>query len=259
MWDITVEFFKAKRSFEDQRGKYEGMVKDYARKQSVDRRQLQLGTHEIAGLLDFKAIEELRNHYLRDLKGLSHRMFRTDDTTDSFDKYVSDIYHEVSILKEEHYTVLTYAPAYEEGAHPDLTERDKILEEVHMFFPRKVSQIHNLFRKAQARLEEILPQYGLNRIFIRSVYLFGGELLKKVFEGGLNAFYEKMYPSGGAVQGYITVARSFHESGFNEEAGNALKKARTALKKSSLSDEEKKEKRAEIKQLEKLTSSAPAI
>ena len=89
MWDIMVEFFKAKKTFEDQRDKYELMVKDYARKKSVDRKQLQLGTREVAGLLDFKAIEELRNHYLRNLKDLSHRMFRTDDTTDSFDKYVS--------------------------------------------------------------------------------------------------------------------------------------------------------------------------
>jgi hypothetical protein len=258
VWEVVTAFFRSKKSFNEQREKYERMVTNYARKKSVDRRELHLGTREVAGLLDFEPIEQLRNHYMRNLKDLSHRMFRTEGTIDSFDKYVSDIYHEVSILKEELYTVLTYAPAYEEGSQPDLTERDKILDEVHEFFPRKIEQIRNLFEKAQARLEEILPQFGENRIFVRSVYLFGGEILKKYSKNGLDGFYSRIYPSGGAVQGYLTVARSFYEAGFHQEADKALRKARAALKRSSFTEEEKKKKREEIKQLAKLAASALA-
>lgn len=258
IWNVVAAFFKARGSFDAQRQNYERMVEDYARKKSVDRKKLHLGTREVAGLLDFKVIEELRNNYLRNLKDLTHRMFRKDDSTDVFDRYVSDIYHEVSILKEEHYTVMTYAPAYEEGAQPDLTERDKILKEVHEFFPRKMEQVHNLFQKAQARLEEILPQYGKDRVFVRSLYLFGDEVLKKVNEGGLDGFYDKVYPSGGAVQGYMSAAHSFYESGFYDHADKALKKARAALKKSPLPEDEKKKKREEIKKLGKLASAALA-
>jgi len=247
--EIIAAFFAAKKSFEAQYENYERMVEEYAQKLMVDRQELHLDSKEVAGLLDFKAVEELRNKHLRQLKDLAHEMFREDDTTDIFDKYVSDIYHETSILKEEHYSVLVYASAYEEGAATDLTERDKILEEVHEFLPRKLHQIANLFEKAQARLEEILPQYGEERVFVRSLYLFGAELLQGIYKGGLEEFYGKVYPSGGPVEGYLTVARSFYESGFQEQAGAALRKARAVLKKSELGEEEKKRKSREITQL----------
>jgi hypothetical protein len=258
LWEIVTKFFVAKKSFMVQHTNYDRLVKSYAKKQSVDRRQLQLGTREVAGLLDFKSIEELRNHHLRELKRLSHEMYRTEEITDLFDKYVSDIYHEISILKEEHYTVLTYAPAYEEGQQGDLTERDKILEEVHEFFPRKMEQVNSLFQKAQIRLEELLPEYGQDRVLVRSMYLFGDKLLKGLYKNGLVDLYKKVYTKGGAVEGFLTAARSFHESGFDEQAEQALKKAKAALKKASCSENEKKRLREEIKQLGKETAVAQA-
>ncbi len=258
LWELVNKFFVAKKSFEAQNDNYERLVKNYAKKKSVDRRRLQLDTREVAGLLDFKSIEELRNHHLRELKRLSHEMFRTEEITDLFDKYVSDIYHEISILKEEHYTVLTYAPAYEEGQQSDLTERDKILQEVHEFFPRKMLQVASLFQKAQSRLEGLLAEYGQDCVFIRSMFLFGDKLLKGTYKNGLADLYEKVYPEGGATEGYITVAHSFHESGFDEQAEQALKKAKAALKKASCSENAKKKLREQIKQLAKDTTVAQA-
>jgi hypothetical protein len=258
IWQTVTTFCAARSRFNEQREHYENLVKDFARKQSVDRRQLHLDTREVASLLDFKSIEEIRDTYLHRLKSLTHAMFRRHDSTDLLDKYVSDIYHEISILKEEHYTVLTYAPAYEEGMQGDLSERDKILKEVHEFFPRKMEQIENLFQKAQSRLEELLPQFGKERVFVRSLYMFGEEATKGVYKGGLAEFYGKVYPVGGAAEGYLTVARSFQESGFPEQAVKALAAARSALKASALPDAKKKKLREEIKQLEKLTSEAPA-
>ena len=249
MWDMVAVFYRAKLTFENLRENYERAVQEYSHKMSVDRAQLHLGTHQMAQLLDFKAIEELRDHLLWDLKTFSHRMFRTSNSTDIFDKYVSDIYHEVSILKEEHYTVSIYAPAYEEGVQQDLTERDKILAEVHEFFPRKLEQIHNLFQKAQARLWEILPQFTQDKVFVRSLYLFGEETLTGACEGGLDGFYMKMYPSGQAVDGYVGAARSFLESGFGDHARQALDRAKAALKKSVLPEKVKKEKRDELRAL----------
>ena len=64
-------------------------------------------------MLEFKSLESLRDDYIQELKDLCHDVFRTADRTDPLDRYVSDIFHEVSILKEEHYTVKTYAPQYE--------------------------------------------------------------------------------------------------------------------------------------------------
>jgi len=258
IWDLVARFFAAKSTFRSQRENYERIVGNYAKKRSVDRRDLHLTTHEIAGLLDFKALEDLRDNHLWELKQMSHSIFRTDDKTDIFDKYISDIYHEVSILKEEHYTVMTYAPAYEEGLHLDLAERDKILEEVHQLFPRKMEQIRSLFVKAYSRLQELLKLFLDERIFVRSLYLFGNDVLGKAGEGDIAALYEKIYPKGGAVQGYLKVAQSFHESGFYENAEEALKKAKSALRKSKLPDTEKKKKREEINQLAKLTIAALA-
>jgi len=257
IWEIVSTFFISKRIYQAQYRNYERMVRAFAREFETPREKLKLSSEEVAALLDFKEIEHLRNVHLRKLKDLSHQMFRTDEATDLFDKYVSDIYHEISILKEEHYMVSTYAPLYEEEHQLDLTERDKILNEVHEFFPQKTRDIHKLFQKAQRRLDRIIPEYGRERVFVRSLYLFGDELLKGVYRGGLEGFYRKIYGQYGAAKGYIIAARSFYESGFYEQAQNALKKARAALKEDPrLADDIRKELKEEIKRLDKQTQAA---
>jgi hypothetical protein len=70
------------------------------------------------------------------------------------------------------------------------------------------------------------------RILVRSLYLFGEDLLKVRYPGGLVRLYRKMYPELGEVEGFATVGRGFLAAGFEEEALNAFRRAQDSAKRS---------------------------
>jgi hypothetical protein len=215
-----------------QHTRYEEKVLDHVRKKGVPREDLNLPADEVWDLLDFKVLETLRNDYLLKLKDMSHSMFRTLETTDSFDRYVTTIFHLVSILKEEHYSLKCFGPQ----CGITLAVESSLLEEAHQFFPRRVNRLESLFESARNRIEQLLPQQTGDRILIHSVYLYGNLLFDPFYENPLEGFYRKMYPDGGPGMGYFEAGKSFYKSGFYDLAEEALNKA---LKASHIpSDEE---------------------
>jgi hypothetical protein len=227
IWDLVATFLEAKSLFQDTYNSYETKVLTYAAARGVDRRFLRLNAEEVSGLLDFEKLGSLRNEQLQALKHISHNLFRKPGQTDKFDRYMSEIYHELSILKEEQYKVTTFAPQY--NPLEEQEEYEMMLDEVHEAFPRKVHNIYDLFQKAQKRLEQLLPDYGRDKVLIRSLYLFGEELVEDSYPGGLPQFYEVIYP-GGAPEGYLEVARSFLGSGFREIGEECLKQVLVAIR-----------------------------
>ncbi len=224
-WELLRTFFTAKRIFHDQFEGYEKKVIAWSKKLGVPREIMKLKASEVSELLDFKALEILRDNYLQSLKEMSHGMFRSMDSTDPFDRYVSNIFHEMSILKEEHYSLKSFSPDSAGGNGAE----DSLLEEVHEYFPRRVRKILNLFQNAMQRIEQLLPQQVNDRILVRSVYMFGPKLLKGSYRGPLEGFYWKMYPDCGPIEGYYSAGKSFFESGFYELSEEAMKKAQQHL------------------------------
>ena len=223
IWHLIETFFRARAAFQETYDKYETRVLQFAKERGVDRTVLRLDADEVSGLLDFKKLESMRNVQIRLLKNISHNVFRQTNYTDMFDRYVSQIYHELSILKEEQYKVSTFAREYSKTDEKE--EYENILDEVHEAFPRKVHGISDLFNKAQARLEQLLPNFGEDKVFIRSLYIFGDELLKPFYPEGLADFYRIIYPYGGLLKAYLTVAKNFYASGFSQYARECLEKA----------------------------------
>ena len=222
-WDLVSIFFEAQRTFRETYETYETKVLQYAEERGVDRRFLRLTAEEVAGLLDFKKLEQLRNDQLQAVKTISHNIFRAEDSTDPLDRYISQIFHELSILKEEQYKVSTFAPQYKKLEEQQAYE--SILDEVHEAFPRQVHGIYDLFKKAQGRLEELLPHFSRDKVTIRSLYLFGDDVFRGFYPNVTEDVLAVMFPQGGAVEGYLAVARSFLESGFREYAIECLEKA----------------------------------
>ena len=222
-WSIIRYFYLAHVHFRSEYERYDKKVMSYSRASGIDREFLRLNTEELAGLLEFKSLESLRDAYIQELKDLCHAVFRTADRTDPLDRYVSDIFHEVSILKEEHYTVKTYAPQYERDS--DEVELKFILDDAHTVFPKKLTQIRYLFGKARERMEKILPTVRSMPIVVRSLYLHRNEdFIRNAYPKGLKAFYSHMYPLG-AFEGYYQVAQSFYHSSFFREALKAFRLA----------------------------------
>lgn len=222
-WSIIRYFYLSLVHFRQEYERYDKKVRSYSEASGIDRESLRLNSEELAGLLEFKSLESLRDDYIQELKDLCHSVFRTEDRTDQLDRYVSDIFHEVSILKEEHYTVKTYAPQYERDS--DEVELRFILDDAHMVFPKKLAQIRYLFGKALERMEKILPTVRSMPIVVRSLYLHGNEdFVRSAYPKGLKAFYAHMYPLG-AFEGYYQVAQSFYHSSFFREALKAFRLA----------------------------------
>ena len=235
IWAVVATFYEAQTHFQETYDTYEERVLHFAAERGVDRRVLRLEAKELTGLLDFKQLEVLRDAEVEKLKTYSHQLFRKLDTTNRFDRHISEIYHELSILKEEQYRVEQFGPDYATDKSPIYNE---ILDEVHQAFPRKVHHIYDLFRLAQERLESVLPNYISDKTLIRSVYLFGEDLIGPQYTKGLPGFYKILYGPGGAIEGFTAAAKSFIDSGFKEYAKEALEKALAFAKTSPPSEPE---------------------
>lgn len=227
VWSIVRLFYKSLVDFREQHDAYEEKVLAYARAAGLNRADLRLKSSQLAELLDFKGLERLRDRYIHELKDLCHFIFRSQDHTDLLDRYVSDIFHEISILKEEHYTVKTYAPMYEQDKEE--VELRYILDEAHAMFPLKLRQIHYLFGKATERMEQHLPSFRPMPIVIRSLYLHRDDFIRAAYPDGLNDFYDRMY-AWGPVEGYYHVGLSFYHAGFFSHALDAFGLAEAAYK-----------------------------
>lgn len=214
-WDLVEAFFQARTAFASVYDTYNTRVLAHAAERGVDRRDLRLDAESVSKLLDFGKLESLRNEPLHNLKEIAHVLFRKRASTDKLDRYASEIFHELSILKEEQYKVSTFAPEYHK--RNEIDEYESILDEVHKEFPRKVNNIRDLFQKACWRIEAILKTKNREAVFVRSLALFGEKTLEKAYPGGVTDFYWAVY-SGGPLEGHLVAARSFAAGGFKPQA-----------------------------------------
>lgn len=217
-WILLRTFFRGYRAFHALLGQYEDRVGAFAAKYSVDRKELQLPPEELLSLFDSHALLALRDGDLKTLREISHQLFRNGHP-DAFDNHVSNIYHEVSILKEEEWTLR------EQAASEDPKEYERYYREVNIYYPKRLKHVRNLYGKARKRLEKILPTMARNTIVVRSAYLFGGELFHGVYAEGLEEFYRHLYPEGASLTGFTVAADSFLEGGFGPEAAEAYDRA----------------------------------
>ncbi|MEE8142343.1 MAG: hypothetical protein V3T77_04525 [Planctomycetota bacterium] len=216
IWTIVERFYSSRGIFMAQHDRYEDLVAQYVEREGKPRDQIRLGPEELSGLLNFKELERIRDSYLLPLKDACHALFRSNDTTDFLDRLVNDIFHEISILKEEHYNIRTYARDGRDRL--DTEELEAILDEVHDMFPLKVHRMRHLFETACAHLEKLLPRYRDNVVLIRSLFLHRNGFVAQAYEEGLIRFYEIIYGPKLAFTGYQEVGDSFYRSGFYAQA-----------------------------------------
>ncbi len=223
-WTLVRTFYRSYRAFSALFEAYERRVESFVALYGKDRRELKLAPDELLSLFDGNALSALRDNELALLKDTAHQLFRGGDVPDPFDSHVTNIYHEVSILKEEHWTVR------EDVMRSDRKAYDRYYREVNIYYPRRLRHTRNLYGKARERLETVLlPAFSRNKIMVRSVYLFGERLVHGVYERGLDQCYEYMYPNGGALTGFTLAADSFLDGGFCAEAGQAYGRALAVL------------------------------
>ncbi|MEM7261505.1 MAG: hypothetical protein AAF488_05895 [Planctomycetota bacterium] len=216
IWTIVERLYRSHHLYALQYQNYEAKVAEYVETLKIPRDKIRLPADELSRLLQFKQLERIRDRFLLPLKEACHALFRSDHSTDILDRLVNDIFHEISILKEEHYNVLTYAVQPE--SQVDREEQKAILDEVHELFPIKVHRLRHLFDLARNRVESVLNQYRDNSVLIRSLFLTRDGFVAKADPHGLVYFYCWMYGEDRPFDGYVTVGDSFFDSGFFDYA-----------------------------------------
>lgn len=225
-WDLIEAFCEAQRQYQRVYSNYETRVLAHAEQQAVDRHQLRLEASEVSKLLDFVKLGELRNGPLLRTKAISHSLFRTKGHTHKFDRYISEIFHDLSILREEQYKVSTFAEDYKRDN--ELASLESLLDEVHEDFPRRVHNIWGLFQRAQLSLETVLRPHSNDPVYLRSLFLFGEQVLRHAYRQGRFAHCWRIFDRGPAEADYLA-AKSFAHAGFKAKALTALENALSAV------------------------------
>lgn len=219
IWDFLVTFVAARRLFLTIHRRYEKRVLKAARDLGVDREELVLPPRELWRLFHLRLLEHLRDARLQPLRSMSSSIFGPSGDEGLIDAYVGHIYHEISILSQEHRSVGRFVQYHDPRRYRDL------FREVSGYYPARLRRVKRLFGYAMKRLNELLPKWSERGVIVRSMYLFGESLSRSAWGRSLEAAYERMYPDQGPIRGFYEAARSFHDSGFLIEASEALGRA----------------------------------
>lgn len=215
IWDFLTTFVAARRTFLSVYRRYERRVLRAARERGVPRTQLKLPPAELARIFHLGRLECLQEMRLAPLRDLAERIFGESGDEGLLDAYCGHIFHEISILSEEHRSVGRFV------RHHDPRRYRTLFDEVSGYYPLRLNRVMRFFRAAMKRIDELLPAWSDERVVVRSAYLFGDQLARRAYGKGREALYARMYPDGGAIQGYLEAGRSFHGSGFETRAREA--------------------------------------
>jgi hypothetical protein len=225
LWDFLSTFFAARHAFLSIHRRYERRVLSAARERGVSRDALELPPLELSRLFHLRRLEVLRDGRLAPLRDLAQRVFGEHAHQELTDVYCNHVFHEISILAEEHRSIGRFVRIHDRRRYAQL------FQEVSRYYPVRLRRVHRFFAAALRRIESLLPEWSRLRVIVRSVYLFGNRLGHQAYGEGIEALYRRMYPADGAVRGFLEAARSFEASGFREQAQEAARRALAAAPK----------------------------
>ncbi|PCJ60292.1 MAG: hypothetical protein COA79_08960 [Planctomycetota bacterium] len=175
---------------------------------------------EFLKLLDTNKLSYLRDKYLERLRTLAHNEFPRRKKVERFDIFISEIFHEVSILKEQKFILDYY---YQRKDDVSSEELSKILCDTYGLFQTKMIQIKKLFKNAKNRLEKILFIYNKNDFILRSLYLEANDLCSDFYQHPYLDVLKSMFPEGGVGHGLVSTSCSFCMGGFYSHAKDVIK------------------------------------
>jgi hypothetical protein len=252
-WRIIEQHYASRNFFIEIFRIYEARVHALVEDRGLPREKLKLNADETKELFDTGRLRALIDEKVLPLRDSAHAFFREHDIAEPYDSTISRIYHEVSILKEEHMSVRDWPRT------GDSREFGRLFREVSEYYPQRLRRVRDLFQRAQRRLEELLPTLRDDIILLRSVFLFRDELWPASTRQGLVRFLGKMFEQEGASFGFLTIARSFFKGGFFSEAiESARMGVAVAGTKAQARSTRAKQLRETIRELDRLGSRAEA-
>jgi len=211
-WRIVEHHYWSRNVFVGIHDSYETQVQTFVSAKGGSRDNLKLTLEETRELFDSEMLRRLIQQGVHPLRDVAHAYFRESDVAEPYDSTVSRIYHELSILKEEHLSVRDFP---RDGKTKEFA---RLFQEVSEYYPQRLGRVKDLFARAQKRFDKLLPGFAADTIVLRSAYLFRDELWPATPRPSLTRFLGKMFPGEGPIHGYRSVARSFLKAGFYKHA-----------------------------------------
>ncbi len=211
-WAVIEHHFGSKNKFLAIFRAYEERVADLVRDRGVPREKIQLNALETVELFDMPRLQALLREEVLPLRDAAHSLFRDHNIGEPYDSKVSRIYHELSILKEEHLSVTNFP---RDGSAQDFA---RLFEEVSLYYPERLRRVRDLFAAAQRRLDSLLPRFQADTIVLRSAFLFRARLWPEGARTGLVRFLRRMFPEEGHLRGFLKIGKSFIRAGFYDQA-----------------------------------------
>ena len=215
-WRVLETHYLSRQAFLSIFRAYETRVAKLVDELGVAREDIKLNPDETRLLFDTDPLNDLIARHVQPLRERSHAYFRDHDVAEPFDSEVSQIYHELSILREEHLSVRDFP-------HTGGRTFARLFQEVSKYYPQRLRRVRDLFTRAQRRLEELLPGFKDDPIVLRSAFLFREELWPENPRSGIVRFLGKMYVDEGVAHGFLCIARSFFKGGFYNHAMDAAR------------------------------------
>ena len=222
-WKLIEYHFRSRHAFTEVHRNYEANVAALVEERNKPREQLKLDAEETRRLFRTSALHDLIVEWVEPLRQTARAYFRQKNVAEQYDMKVSRIYHELSILQEEHLSVQNFP---RDGSPREFA---RIFREVSEYYPQRLRRVRDLYGRAQRRLEELLPSLADDSIVLRSSFLFRDELWPESTQAGFNRYLEKMFPKGGAGSGYLAIAQSFFKAAFYDQAAECARVGVAAL------------------------------
>lgn len=174
------------------------------------------------GSIGHDVVDELLESHLRDLKDLSHVLFRMPDTRKIdrrkqrlFDKVFGEMWHEMDKARDNIRLLEAYADSpggegVDGDAVPDLKPikqlRGQVLTAAKNDLPRQLRRAKRMVHALVPLFEQILPVYRDNDIILRSLYFSRNDLDPYCHPSAVEYFFPILWGSVG--KGYLALVRS---------------------------------------------------
>jgi len=224
-WRLIELHYCSRHAFNAVRRDYEATVAKLVAERGKPREELRLNPSETRDLFNSDALRDLIVRWVEPLRETARGYFRESNVSEPYDTKVSRIYHELSILLEEHLSVLNFPRA------GSAREFGRLFREVSEYYPIRLRRMRDLFARAERRLEELLPEFQDDPIVLRSSFLFRTALWPEATPSSLLRFLAHMFPKGGAGEGFLAIAQSFFRAGFFDQCGECARIGVAALSK----------------------------
>jgi len=224
-WRLIELHYLSRHAFNVVRRGYEATVARLVEERATPRDELRLNPSETRDLFNSEALRELIVRWVDPLRETARAFFRESNVSEPYDTKVSRIYHELSILLEEHLSVLNFPRS------GSAREFARLFREVSEYYPVRLRRVRELFARAERRLEELLPDFQDDPIVLRSTFLFRAELWPEATNAGMLRFLAHMFPKGAAGEGFLAMSQSFFRAGFFDQCGECARIGVAALAK----------------------------